>query len=216
MRFRRRKRLADRINLQLMLADDRTIFTKIGGLLQAAHVVGPDLESSSDAVIDSHHAMLSRLQSRLHSGWTVLWDQWRWYLPANLPLCDFGGTKAAQLADASQRRLFGGERSRTFDNAAFVSMHYEPDNSRRGGLFDFLSGEEEAFSRSASVQRFRDEIGKFWGELARIMPAVEVLEGPGLGSYLSQTINYEPWPAYLPTGEINEGLGSSHWITAHS
>ena len=45
------------------------------------------------------------------------------------------------------------------------------------------------------------------------MRKVTVLEGPALGSYLSQMVNYEATQAFIPSICISEALGSSYWQT---
>ena len=140
-----RRQLPDRLPWDKMLADDRTVFTKIGGFLQVAHVVPPDLDSSSASAIDTHYDQIAALEGRFDDGWTIFHDQLRWLKDANLDKRDFDGNRAAQLIDAAERRQFAGDRA--FDNAFFVALHYETDS--RAGLMEYLAHDDKAFSRSA-------------------------------------------------------------------
>lgn len=203
-----RKRLPDELPWDLMI-DARTCFTKCGGLLQVAHVLPPDLEASSPGSIDTHHRQLAALEGRLDEGWTIHHDQWRWLLDANLPKRQ-SGILAAHLVDEAERRQFTDKRA--FDNSVFIALHFEPDNAR-AGLFEWVTSDDDAFSRSAMVRRFQEDAEKFFTELQLIMRKVTMLEGDALFSYLSQCVNYEPWPAAMPYPAIclSERLGSSTW-----
>ena len=203
-------RLPDRLPFDFAI-DERTIFTKIGGFLRVAHIVPPDLQAASAASIDTHYDMLARLLGRLDTGWTIHIDQWRWLLDANLELRDYGGNLAAQLVDQDERRQFAGDKA--FDNSIFFAVHYEPDKARNGLMEHLASEEGNAFSTAAMYRRFNQEIDKLFGELALLMPHVDVLEGEGLWSYLSQTVNYEPWPMAEPAipVDLSRAVGSSRW-----
>jgi type IV secretion system protein VirB4 len=201
-----RRRLPDLLPWDLPI-DDRTVFTRIGGLLQVAHVVPPALDALSGPALDAYYDQIAALEGRADDGWTIMHDHWRWLRDANLPAADYDGNVAAQAIDSAERREFDGETA--FDNALFIPLHYEPETG--AGLMDWLAGRDQAFSRSAMVRRFRDDVRTFWSELALIMPRVEVLCGAALASYLSQTVNYEATPAELPPLLISEHLATARW-----
>src|SRR3954454_4707747 len=61
------------------------VLTRTGGLLCAAQVWGPDLETASPEALDALHARLVDAFDGLGTGWSVWLDQWRVPAPGYLP-----------------------------------------------------------------------------------------------------------------------------------
>ena len=61
------------------------VLTRTGGLLCAAQVEGPDLETASPEALDALHARLVDAFDGLGTGWSVWLDQWRVPAPGYLP-----------------------------------------------------------------------------------------------------------------------------------
>ena len=198
-----KKRVSDMLPWIAACGDNRTIYTKAGGFLQVAKIEARPLDAASWPAIDTYYDQLAALEGRADDGWTFFHDRWKWQKDANLPMCSFGGNRAAQLIDWSERRQFAEDKA--FDRTLFVALHYEPEHAR-AGLAQWLVGRDTAFSETAELIRFREQIEKFWAELWHIVPQVTLLEasydprlkGDALGSYLSMVANYEATPATLP------------------
>jgi type IV secretory pathway VirB4 component len=213
LRLRDRPRLSDFLPWRFML-DDQTIVTRTGsggGLMKVAHLVPRDLETAGPLAKDVYHHQLAELLGRLGGGWTLWIDQWRWRQPGYLPRCDFGACLAAQVMDEERRSRFASAEARVFDNAVFLTMHYNADRADR--LFEYLLGKEKVGTTQGLIDRFDEACKEFLAELAQIFQRVELLEDRALGSYLSQCVNYEPWPAFVPSAWIAEHLGTATWRT---
>src|SRR3954447_24739722 len=84
------------------------VLTRTGGLLCAARVEGPDLETASPEALDAPHAPLVGAFDGLGTGWSVCLDQCRGPPPGSLPEPPATAPLAARLADATFRRRFTG------------------------------------------------------------------------------------------------------------
>lgn len=211
-----RPRLWEFIPWEFMV-DERTVATNVddGGLMMVAHLVPLDLETSGPLARDIYHDKLAELFGRIGRGYTLWLDQWRWRSPGYLPECGFGGCIAAQRVDAERRYRFAHSLAKVFANDVYLTIHYKADRGDR--LFQYLLGREQrsgASKRQAVIDRFHESCQEFLSELSLIFGRrVNVLVGEALGSYLSQCVNYEPYPCFLPSAWINKHLASATWIT---
>jgi type IV secretory pathway VirB4 component len=80
------------------------VTTVTGGLLCAAVLHTPDLETASPEALDAYHARVGEAFARLGTGWSVWIDQWRTAAPGYLPESGFGGNFGARVIDDAQRR----------------------------------------------------------------------------------------------------------------
>ena len=132
------------------------VLTRTGGLLCAAQVEGPDLETASPEALDALHARLVDAFDGLGTGWSVWLDQWRVPAPGYLPEPPATAPLAARLADASFRRRFTGTGRPVFRNDAFVALHYVPQD--RDAFLALLTERGET-PVAATVAHFRENDG---------------------------------------------------------
>lgn len=214
--FGPRPKLADFLPWRFAL-DEQTIVTRTGeggGMMKVVALTPRDLETAGPLAKDVYHHQLAELTGRLGGGWTIWTDQWRWRSPHYLPTCDFGGCEAAQIVDAERRHRFADAEARVFDNSVFMTLMYNADRADR--LFEYLLGKERVGTTQGLIDRYQETIKEYLNELSQIFARVEILEGPALLSYLSQTVNYEPWPVIdnpITMLGIAEHLGSATWRT---
>jgi type IV secretory pathway VirB4 component len=76
LRWRRNEQLADWLPWLMSLdATREIILTNAGGLLHAARLEAPDLETASPEALVAHHGRLAEALARLGTGWSVWLDQ---------------------------------------------------------------------------------------------------------------------------------------------
>ena len=214
LRWRRNEQLADWLPWLMPLdAGQEIILTNAGGLLRAARLEAPDLETASPEALVAHHGRLAEAFARLGTGWSVWLDQWRTYAPGYLPESGFGGCLAAQLVEASRRRQFTDRARPVFQNRAFLALHYVPQP--RDAVLAFLLERDEPLV-SAQVAYFRETTEALLQQLAYTMRGVVGLRGDDLASYLMASVSYQPRRVMMPTGLLAPQLAGVEWHTSPS
>jgi type IV secretory pathway VirB4 component len=189
--------------------DDEIIFTATGGLLRVAQIEPPDLETADREQLVAFHAQLCEALTLPGTGWSGWFDQWRREDRGYLPESDFGGNLAAQKVDASRRAQFVESRT-VFTNRAYVALHWTPQE--RDAVLAFLH--DRAPHGAAEILRtFRDQSDEFFRALAHICPAVRVLTGDALATYLAETVTYRRTPTRLPREFLATQLAGADWDT---
>jgi type IV secretory pathway VirB4 component len=186
------------------------VLTRTGGLLCAAQVEGPDLETASPEALDALHARLVDAFDGLGTGWSVWLDQWRVPAPGYLPEPPADAPVAARLADASFRRRFTGTGRPVFRNDVFVALHYVPQD--RDALLALLT-ERGEMPVAATVAHFRETTESVLLQLSHTMRRVELLAGDDLASYLHASVSYRTLRVSMPGGELAPQMAGVDWVT---
>src|SRR3954469_9418175 len=186
------------------------VLTRTGGLLCAAQVEGPDLETASPEALDALHARLVDAFDGLGTGWSVWLDQWRVPAPGYLPEPPATAPLAARLADASFRRRFTGTGRPVFRNDAFVALHYVPQD--RDAFLALLTERGET-PVAATVAHFRETTESALLQLSHTMRRVELLAGDDLASYLHASVSYRTLRVSMPGGELAPQMAGVDWVT---
>ena len=179
------------------------MLTSSGGLLRCASIQPPDLETASFSQIDRHYRALTALQSRMGTGWTVMWDLWRHYDPGYLPESDFGGNLAAQAVDRGRRRQFE-EQGAVLTDRIYVSLHWNPQAS---DAMIRLMHDHHVNSEAEILRDFRDQTNEVFQGLALQCPSVRIMVDEGLGTYLQEAVTYQHIETALPDTLVSHHYG---------
>ena len=166
-----RKRLPDLLPWDLAV-DDRTVFTKLGGFLQVAHVVARDLELSSGrrSTPTTTRSQRSRASSTTAGRCSTISGAAARRESGAVRLRRKSG---AQLIDGPS----GGSSPATAPSTTRCSSRSTTSPtipSRPDGL---PSRRRQGVLALGDVRRFRDDASNFFGGLALLMPKVTLLEG---------------------------------------
>lgn len=194
----------------LWTVDDEIIFTRSGGMLRVAAFEPPDLETASQDELVVFHAQLTDLLTLPGTGWSMWIDQWRREDRGYLPYSDFDGNLAAQRVDQARRAQFQDAPRAVFSNRTFMALHWTPQS--RDAVLAFLH-ERDVRSPKTLLCTFLDNSDEIFRGLAHLCPAVRVLRGEALASYLAETVSFRQGPAALPTAYLNSQFASTDWHT---
>lgn len=209
--WRRRDQLKDWLPWWLPMDDrEQVILTKTGGLLRVAAIEPPDCESSSPEALVEHHERIARVIEGYGDGWSFWFDQWRGEAQGYLDEDDFGGCLAAQVVDASQRRVFSGRAGNRFvgKNSAFVAAHYLP--SRKQAVIGWAMDETGSVARR-HMEYFQEHSGALFDQIGQTMTGVDVLGGETLASYLKASVTYRPKRTHFPAEVIADAFAGRVW-----
>ena len=208
LKQRRGEYLSDWIDW-LWSHDDEIIFTATGGLLRVAQIEPPDLETADREQLVAFHAQLSEALTLPGTGWSGWFDQWRREDHGYLPASDFAGNLASQKVEAARRAQFVDSRT-VFTNRTYLALHWTPQ--QRDAVLAFLH-DRPPHAASEVLRTFRDQSDEFFRVLAHICPAVRVLKGPALATYLAETVTYRRVPTALPKEFLASQLAAADWDT---
>jgi type IV secretion system protein VirB4 len=195
-----------------------TVGTRVGkyGLMASAFLTPRDIESISPLAVDAYHWQVGELLGRFGDGWTLFFDKWHWRRPIDWPQCDFGGCIAAQRMDAEERQRFAAREAKVFDDSNYLTFSYNATASDR--LFEWMIASRRRrkdLTEQAGLvlDRYDEVVREALAEIEQISSPPKLLTEEGLGSYLAMCVNYEPWPAFVPSAWIAEELGTATWLT---
>ena len=186
------------------------VTTVTGGLLCAAVLHTPDLETASPEALDGYHARAGEAFARLGTGWSAWVDQWRTAAPGYLPGSAFGGNPGARAIDDSRRRQFTDAARPVFATTTVLALHYMP--RAREAAMAILTERDDTLAASA-IGHFRETTDALLMELAHAMRGVSRLAGDQLASLLHASTTYRPRHVSAPGGQIAPQLVEHEWVT---